>query len=143
MTVLATEQIAALVAEFKALNGPFDVGPFEPINHIYCTDCYVEQSLWCIEGETYCSEHFSGHLNRLIVEARKAHAARQQLIADAKALAERARAEGLTVTELTPDQVNWDTMAYCRNCHEKFAYNVEGTRYCLNGTITILREVLA
>ncbi|HKX73557.1 MAG TPA: hypothetical protein VJM32_06060 [Candidatus Saccharimonadales bacterium] len=144
MTVLATEQIAALVAEFKALNGPLDLGPFEPLSHIYCTECYVEQSLWCIEGDTYCFEHFSNHLSRLIVEARKAHAERQQLIADAKALAERARAEGLSVVELTPDQVDWDTTASCRECcHEKYAYNVEGRRYCLNRTITILREVLA
>lgn len=142
MTRLSDEQLAALVAEFKQLNGALDVSAFS-YERIYCCDCMIELSAWSIEGETYCSEHFSAHIVKLVEEARTAYAMHQQLVATATALVAQARAEGLTIVEFSRKVGYGADMSRCRTCcHQEYAFTIEGKDYCLGGTVAILREVL-
>jgi hypothetical protein len=143
MTVaLAREQLATLVAEYRLLNGSFDVKPFSWPD-IYCGDCCVKLSEWSIEGDSYCSGCFSAHITRLVEAARTAQAEVEQLKATANALVAQAKAEGLMVVEFTARTGYGPDMIRCRVCcHEQYAYTIEGSNYCLNGAIAILREVL-
>jgi hypothetical protein len=135
--------LAGLAKEFETLSGWTNfVGAFVPDHpDIYCWDCGVERSTWFIDGDTYCDEHFGVRIVRMIEEARQEAAVQQELVNTAATLADRARAEGLEVTNLgEPSRL--DPRPNCPCHHQTYVYNIEGARYCLNGAIAILREVL-
>lgn len=144
MTPVVTLDLAALVAEFEELKGWKDfVGVFVPETPgIYCCDCSMEESTWFFDGDTFCEKCFAPRLRTLVEDTRAEVAARRKLEAEAAELVKRAQAEGLEITLLDPERLACDTGRNCRCHRESYMYNIEGQRYCLNGTIALLREVL-